>query len=73
MTTRPHYIPKVRFSCELVLADGTRMEGDVFLEANVRMQDMLNEPKAFFPFVDSSNTVHLISKASLIRAVPHGR
>jgi hypothetical protein len=73
MALRQQYIPKVRYACDLVLTDGTRMEGDIFLEATARMQDMLNDPKPFFPFVDSNNVVHLINKAALIRAVPRDR
>ena len=55
-------IPKVREHAEIVLADGTTMKGHVFVEATMRIQDLLNGPNAFFPFVDEEDIVRLVNK-----------
>lgn len=63
-------IPKIREHAELVLADGTFMKGYVFVDATARIQDLLNEPNDFFPFVDDQEVVHLINKRYVARVKP---
>jgi hypothetical protein len=64
-------VPKVREHAEIVLADGTRMKGYVFVDASLRIQDLLNAPNDFFPFVDEEDVVHLINKRQIAHLRPY--
>ena len=50
---------------------GSGMSGQVFVEATSRIQDLLNAPEPFFPFVDETGIVHLINKSAVIQITPH--
>jgi hypothetical protein len=63
-------IPKVREHAEIALADGTSMKGYVFVDATSRIQDLLNEPSVFFPFIDDQDVVYLINKRHVARVKP---
>ncbi|MGE5537408.1 MAG: hypothetical protein ACM30I_02245 [Gemmatimonas sp.] len=69
MTTMPK-IPKIRQRADIVLADGTTLSGFVFVEATMRIQDLLNAPTDFFPFVDGEEVVHLINKRHVAHVRP---
>jgi hypothetical protein len=71
MTVRFPKIPKVRVRADLVLQGGSGMSGQVFVEATSRIQDLLNAPEPFFPFVDETGIVHLINKTSVVQITPH--
>ena len=45
-------IPKVREYAQIELSDGSVMNGYVFVEATLRIQDLLNSATPFIPFVD---------------------
>ncbi len=60
--TRMPKIPKVREYVELVLGDGAILKGHVFIEATMRVQDLLNGDLRFFPFVDEDERIHLVNK-----------
>lgn len=63
-------IPKIREYAEILLSDGVVMTGYVFVEATARIQDLLNDSAPFMPFVDDTETVHLINKAAIVRLRP---
>jgi len=63
-------IPKVREYAEITLADGTVMSGYFFVEATMRIQDLLNGPLTFLPFVDQDEHLHLLNKHAITRARP---
>ena len=63
-------IPKVQESAEITLADGTVMVGYLFIEATSRIQDVLNSPTPFFPFIDGDGQLHLINKSVVARVRP---
>lgn len=63
-------IPKVREYAELTLSDGMVLSGYVFVDATARIQDLLNDNAPFMPFIDNSETVHLINKMAIIRIQP---
>jgi hypothetical protein len=63
-------IPKVREHAEIELADGTKMTGYMFVEATSRIQDVLNDEKAFFAFAGEDDRVILINKAAIVRVRP---
>ena len=71
MPVRFPRIPKVRVRAELVLADGSVLSGYVFVEATVRVLDLMNGPTMFFPFIDQESAVQLINKAHVVRMTPH--
>lgn len=68
--TRFPKIPKVREPAEITFLDGSTLEGHLFIEATTRVQDLLNGPSLFFPFVDRENTLHLVNKHSIARVRP---
>lgn len=63
-------IPKVREYAELELADGSKMTGYMFIEATARIQDVLNDGRAYFAFADEEDRVVLVNKAAIIRVRP---
>ena len=67
----PPKIPKIRERVEITMNDGTVMKGHVFIEATMRVQDLLNDVPRFFPLMDDNAEVHLISKAAIARVHPY--
>ncbi len=63
-------VPKVREYAEITLTDGTVLTGYVFVEASSRIQDLLNEQPAFFPFVDKEERIHLLNKQMIVHVRP---
>jgi hypothetical protein len=70
MTQKFPKIPKVREYAELELADGTKMTGYMFVEATSRIQDVLNDEKAYFAFAGEDESVVLVNKAAILRVRP---
>lgn len=65
-------VPKVREYAEITLMDGSTLTGYVFVDATARIQDLLNGPNAFFPFVDAtSERIMLLNKSSIMHVRPH--
>lgn len=65
-------IEKVRHRVELTLASGTRLEGDIFLQAFARFRsgpeeplDVLNDEAPFLPLVLSSGELLLVQKSRI--------
>lgn len=67
----PPKIPKIREYVEITMQDGTVLKGHVFIEATMRIQDLLNDSLHFFPFMEAGEKVHLISKAAVARVRPY--
>lgn len=63
-------IPKIRQYAQLRLTDGTEMTGYVFVEATMRIQDLLNGPQPFIPFIDEDDTILLINKTAIVQLRP---
>ena len=63
-------VPKVREYAEITLANGAVVTGYVFVEASSRIQDLLNEQPAFFPFVDKEERIHLLNKHMIVHVRP---
>ncbi len=70
MVERFPRVPKVRQRAELFMADGTRLEGHVFVEATSRIQDVLNRAERFFPFVDDAGDILLINRSQVVKVRP---
>jgi len=71
MAVRFPVIAKVRVRADLTLRGGSGMSGQVFVEATAHIQDLLNAPEPFSPFVDEAGIVHLINKNSVVQITPH--
>jgi hypothetical protein len=63
-------IEKVRRSVEVTLANGRRLEGDVFVQASARFRpgpeeplDLLNDDEPFLPLVQLTGEAYLVQKA----------
>lgn len=64
-------IPKVREYAQIELSNGSVMNGYVFVEATLRIQDVLNSAAPFIPFVDEEDVVHLVNKSAILRVRPY--
>ncbi len=71
MPIRYPKIPKVQVRVDMQLNDGANVSGHVFVEATVRVQDLLNAPELFFPFIDNLGTMRLINKMSVTHIIPY--
>ncbi len=71
MAIRMLKVPKVRVPADVCLQNGAQYTGQVFVEATTRIQDLLNSPEPFFPFIDQNGKVHLINKSSVVHLTPH--
>jgi len=68
---KPPRIPKIQERVEITMSDGAVLKGHVFIEATMRIQDLLNDAPRFFPLMDDNAEVHLISKAAIARVRPY--
>ena len=81
-TIRLFRVEKLRRAVRVVLIDGRRLEGDVFLAERTRVRaepqepiDLLNEEAPFFPFFLNEQEVLLVAKQHVSRvetAAPDG-
>lgn len=75
-------VEKLRRAVRVVLTDGRRLDGDVFLAERTRIRaepqepiDLLNEDAPFFPFYLSEQELLLVAKSQVTRvetAAPEG-
>lgn len=70
--TNEYRIEKVRRAVELTLANGQRLEGDVFVQFTARYRagpadplDLLNDDETFLPLVIDSGDAYLVQKAQI--------
>jgi hypothetical protein len=71
MVTIVAKVPKIREYAVLALSDGSAMKGYFFVEATVRIQDLLNGERAFLPFIDEAEQVHLVNKNRIVSIRPY--
>lgn len=71
ISRRPPKIPKIQERVEILMQDGTVLAGHVFIEATMRVQDLLNDTPRFFPLMDEDGKVHLINKDAVACVRPH--
>lgn len=63
-------IPKVREYAQIKMMDGSVLTGYLFVEATLRIQDVLNGATQFIPFVDENDAILLLNKASIMQLKP---
>ena len=68
--SNPVVIPKIAVDVEITLYEGTTQLGQIFIKASQRVQDLLNEPTAFFPFRGQNGQVTLLNKNSVVGVRP---
>src|SRR6185437_2733543 len=68
-------VEKLRRAVSVVLTDGRRLKGDVFLAERTRVRaepeepvDLLNGDEPFFPYFLDEQEVLLLAKAQVVRA-----
>ncbi|MFZ5608101.1 MAG: hypothetical protein ACOY99_00660 [Pseudomonadota bacterium] len=61
---------KINVEVDLVLHDGTRLNGLVFIGLDERVQDLLNDAKPFFPLKQNDGEVILINKSAVAVCKP---
>jgi hypothetical protein len=73
-TIRLFRVEKLRRAVRVVLTDGRRLDGDVFLAERTRIRaepqepiDLLNEDAPFFPFFLNEQEMLLVAKAHVTR------
>jgi hypothetical protein len=71
MVTIVAKVPKIREYAVLSLSDGSAMKGYFFVESTVRIQDLLNADRAFLPFIDEEEQVHLVNKHRIVSIRPY--
>jgi hypothetical protein len=55
---------------EIILHDGTKLDGKVFIGQEQRVQDLLNDANAFFPLLQPSGEILLIAKSAMALCKP---
>ena len=65
-----HFRVKTGVDVELILNDGTRLTGSVFISQDDRVQDLLNHPNPFFPLRQENQEILLIAKAAIAVCKP---
>ena len=66
----PSRIMKHKVEVEVVLGDGTRLGGSVYVGQSQRVLDLLNDADPFFPLMRDDGEVLLIAKSSLAVCKP---
>ncbi len=61
---------KTGIEVELILNDGTRIAGSVFIGKEERVQDILNHPNPFFPLRQKNQEILLVAKSAVAVCKP---
>lgn len=61
---------KYNIDVDIVLHDGTQVSGNVFLSKEERVQDMLNDPRPFFPVRMPNQEILIINKTAVAVCKP---
>jgi hypothetical protein len=67
------HIAKDRVEVSVIMADGSNIDGHVFLSDDERVSDLLNSNRMFFPLELESNELLLINKSSIALCKPIDR
>ena len=61
---------KIKTEVELVLTDGTVLNGAMFMHADQRVLDLVNDERRFVPFSRFDGPVKVINKAMIAQITP---
>ena len=68
--TNSNVTQKVKTEVELVLTDGTVLSGEMFMHADQRVLDIVNDDLKFVPFASFDGPVKVINKAMIAHITP---
>ena len=61
---------KTNVEVEIILVDGTALAGSLFIGLDERVQELMNDPKPFFPLRLPNKDVLLINKSAVAVCKP---
>jgi hypothetical protein len=65
------FIRKAKVKVQLQMSDGITMQGNVFINIDARVLDLMNESSAtFLPFESEDGNIHLLNKFEILRLTP---
>ncbi len=66
------FIRKAKVSVQLQMTDGVTMKGNVFINIDSRVLDLINDSPTFVPFEAEDGSIHLLNKFEILRLTPTG-
>ena len=65
------FIRKAKVKVQLQMSDGITMQGNVFINIDSRVLDLMNNvATTFLPFESEDGSVHLLNKFEILRLTP---
>ena len=65
------FIRKAKVKVQLQMSDGVTMQGNVFINIDSRVLDLLNNgTTTFLPFEAEDGSIHLVNKFEILRMTP---
>ncbi|MBT3927809.1 MAG: hypothetical protein HOM52_07595 [Rhodospirillaceae bacterium] len=64
------FIRKAKVSVQLQMTDGVTMKGNVFINIDSRVLDLVNDSATFVPFEAEDGSIHLLNKFEILRLTP---
>lgn len=64
------FIRKAKVTVQLQMSDGVTMKGNVFINIDSRVLDLMNDTSAFLPFEAEDGSIHLVNKFEILRLTP---
>jgi hypothetical protein len=65
------FIRKAKVKVRLQMSDGITLEGNVFINIDSRVLDLMNDSKmSYIPFEADDGSIHLLNKFEILRLTP---
>ncbi|MDP6476233.1 MAG: hypothetical protein QF666_10090 [Alphaproteobacteria bacterium] len=65
------FIRKAKVKVQLQMSDGITMQGNVFINIDSRVLDLMNSATTtFLPFESDDGAIHLLNKFEILRLTP---
>lgn len=61
---------KVNVDVEVLMKDGARLTGSVYIGLDERVLDLLNDPKPFFPLRQDKDNILILNKSAIATCKP---
>ncbi len=67
------FIRKAKVKVQVQMSDGVTMQGNVFINIDSRVLDLMNSTATtFLPFESEDGSIHLLNKFEIMRLTPLG-
>ena len=67
------FIRKAKVKVQLQMSDGITMHGNVYINIDARVLDLMNDSATtFLPFESEDGGIHLLNKFEILRLTPIG-